>query len=66
MEYRFNAEEWIKLSATERRYRCRLMATEARKLAQDASGALRADYETIADDWDQLAADIERDGGTKT
>jgi len=65
MEYRFKAEEWLKLSSSERMHRCQLMASEARKLAQNASGALQADYGTIADNWDQLAADIQRNGGTK-
>jgi len=65
MEYGFNAEEWIKLSPSERTHRCRLMAAEARKLAQNASATLHAGYAKLSDNWDQLASDIERNGGTK-
>ena len=61
MEYRFNADDWMKLSNAQRVLRCRLMAEEARKLAHAAAGAVREDYLQIAKNWEQLARDIERD-----
>ena len=60
MEYRFNADEWVKLAPKERVRRCRLMAQEAMKLAQSAAGQVRQDYQVIAMNWDQLAEDIDR------
>jgi hypothetical protein len=33
MEYRFNASEWLELTAAQRAHRCRLMALEARAVA---------------------------------
>jgi hypothetical protein len=60
MEYRFNAEEWVKLAPTERVRRCRLWAGEAQKLADAAVGSIREDYLRIAENWNQLAGDIDR------
>jgi len=37
MEYRFNAEEWKPLTPEQRARRCRLMAGEARALADEAA-----------------------------
>jgi hypothetical protein len=59
MEYRFNAEVWERLSNAERAKRCRLMAAEARKLAEKAVGRVGEDYLAIAANWEQLAADID-------
>jgi hypothetical protein len=63
MEYRFNAAEWSELSAEDRVRRCRLMAEEARLLAERAPPSLKQSYAKIAQDWIQLAADIENGGG---
>ena len=60
MDYRFNAQEWMSLSATDRARRCRLMAEEANKLAHTANGPMRDHYLSIAGDWEMLAVEIER------
>jgi hypothetical protein len=60
MDYRFNAQEWTTLSATNRAHRCRLMVEEANKLAQTATGSMKESYLSIARDWERLAAEIER------
>ena len=60
MDYRFNAQEWTTLSATDRARRCRLMAQEANKMAHDAKGAMKDHYVSIARDWEKLAVEIDR------
>jgi len=60
MDYRFNAQEWSGLSATERARRCRLMAGEAKKMAHTVKGSMRDNYLSIASDWEKLATEIER------
>ena len=61
MEYRFNADEWKTLTKTEQVRRCRLMATQARALAENGgSPDLIRSYLRIADDWDRLADEVER------
>ena len=60
MEYRFKAEEWKNLSPENRARRCRLLAEEARALANGAPHHLADSYLRIADDWTELAIDIER------
>jgi hypothetical protein len=60
MEYRFKAEEWKSLTAQQKAIRCRLMAGEARALADGAAPEVRLSYWKIADDWIQLADEIER------
>jgi hypothetical protein len=60
MEYRFNAEEWKSLTPQQRASRCRLMAGEARTLADGAAPNVKLSYLKIADDWMRLADDIER------
>ena len=62
MEYRFNAEEWDRLTTEQQIKRCDLLTEEARKLAKSATPALAAVYLRIADDWFTLAAEIERAG----
>jgi len=59
MEYRFNAEEWAKLSPDERVLRCRFMASEARKLAETGKGTMREIYLALGKDWQKLADEIE-------
>jgi len=60
MEYRFNAEEWKGLTPQQRASRCRLMAGEARALADEATSDVKFSYLKIADDWMRLADEIER------
>ncbi len=60
MEYRFKAEEWKSLSPQQRASRCRLMAAEARALADGAAPDVKLSYLKIADDWMRLADEIER------
>ena len=59
MENRFNAEEWIRLSTSERVHRCRLMEEEALKMAQHSSPPLQHDYFVLAEQWAKLASDLE-------
>jgi hypothetical protein len=44
MEYRFKAEEWKDLTASERARRCQLMAEQAQALAEGASPDLKLSY----------------------
>ena len=60
MEYRFKADEWEKLSIAERAKRCRLMATEAQALAENAEPRIAETYLKIAADWLTLATEMER------
>jgi hypothetical protein len=60
MEYRFKAEEWKSLTPQQRASRCRLMAREARALADECAADVKLSYLKIADDWIQLADEIER------
>jgi hypothetical protein len=63
MEYRFNADEWSALAPRERARRCRLMAGEARSLAEHAPSLRKRQlYSEIAADWLELATEIERHG----
>jgi hypothetical protein len=60
MDYRFNAEEWNRLTPEHRARRCRLMADEAMKLADSAPSTLAGSYLTIAQSWLKLADEIDR------
>jgi hypothetical protein len=60
MEYRFQANEWVRLSPDERTRRCRLMAEEARLLSEQSPPDLKECYRAVAREWLQLAAEIER------
>jgi len=60
MEYRFNAEEWKKLTPERRASRARLMAAEARSLAEKAASNVKLSYLKVAEDWMRLADEIER------
>jgi len=59
MEYRFNAEEWERLTREQRARRCRLLASEAIKLADDTSPKVAQGYLSIAREWLKLADEIE-------
>ena len=60
MEYRFNSDEWQGLAQSQRIYRCRLMAEEARKLSTHASPELKQLYLGLAEKWSALASELER------
>jgi hypothetical protein len=60
MDYRFKADEWQTLSPEERARRCRLLAAEAQTLADNAPPGLGHRYQTIADQWLELAREIEQ------
>ena len=65
MQYRFQAEEWKGLSRAERVARCRVMAHEANKLAQDADRQeTKRLYMKLAHEWEGLARDMEEDGAS--
>jgi len=59
MEYRFKADEWKSLTPQQRANRCRLMAGEARALAEDAAPHLKPSYLKIAEYWMRLADEID-------
>jgi hypothetical protein len=58
MQFRFNADEWVRLTTSERIHRCHLMQDEALKLAQQASPELKRDYVALAEQWARLAKDL--------
>jgi len=61
MEFRFDAEEWIRRTPEGRARQCRLMAAQARCLAESASSSdLKASYSKIAEEWETLEEDIDR------
>lgn len=60
MEFRFNADEWQRLTNQERVHRCRLMAKQALVLAEQAQPELKEGYLSLSGDWLKLAAEIER------
>ena len=62
MEYRFQSDEWQRLARQQKAWRCRLLAEEARDLANGASPVLAEQYIRIAEGWLTLANDIERAG----
>jgi hypothetical protein len=59
MEFRFNADEWTRLSTTERVRRCGLWEEEARRLAEGAPPKMAASYLSMAREWRKLADEIE-------
>ena len=61
MEYRFKVEEWKSLTPQQRASRCRLMAGEARAIADGAAPDVKFAYLKIADDWMRLSDEIERE-----
>ena len=62
MDRRFAADEWKKLSSSERVIRCRTMAEEAMKLARTSSAAQAEGYMKLAEQWLRLAVEIAREG----
>ena len=65
MEPNFKAEEFSRLSSSERVTWCRQMAAEAERLAQAASPRVRAAYIDLARQWNSLADEIEREFNRK-
>ena len=64
LELRFDADEWDRLTAEQRLRRCHLMAEEAQALAKAAPAEIAGTYLQIANDWLQLAAEMqEADSG---
>ena len=61
MDRRFSADEWMKMTVTERIVRCSILAREAQTLAANASPTMSGHYLEIAAQWTKLAAEIERD-----
>jgi hypothetical protein len=63
MEPNFKAEEFSRLTSSERVKWCRQMAAEATQLADAASPRVRSAYLELARQWTTLAAEIERELG---
>lgn len=64
MDCRFAADDWEKLSSTERVIQCQRMAEEAMKLARTASPGQADGYMKLAEQWLRLAMEIAREGET--
>jgi hypothetical protein len=62
MDYRFNASEWVNLSPGERVKRCWIMAHEASELARgETNRDMKRRYLELAEQWQQLAQEIQQD-----
>jgi hypothetical protein len=61
-EHRFEADEWGRLTLGQRQKHCHRMADEAQTLAMTAPSEIAAAYLKIANDWLQLAAEIQKAG----
>ncbi|MGH7484409.1 MAG: hypothetical protein ACREMY_02245 [bacterium] len=61
MEPNFKADEFSRLTPSERVNWCRQMAAEAERLAEAASPRVRTAYVELARQWSSLADEIERD-----
>jgi hypothetical protein len=59
MEPNFRAEEFSRLSPSERVTWCRQMAAEAQRLADAASPRVRTAYVELAKQWNSLADEIQ-------
>lgn len=65
MKFPIASEEWRRLSTAEKVRRCKLWAEEARKLAIDAPPDRKQSYILVAEAWEDLAAELQRDHFTK-
>ena len=65
MELNFNAEEFSRLTPSEKVTWCRQMAAEAQHLAEAVSPPVRVAYRDLARQWTALADEIERELGRK-
>ena len=61
MEPNFEADEFSRLTPSERVTWCRRMAAEAEHLAKAASPRVRTAYVELAKQWTLLASEIERE-----
>ena len=59
MDHNFKAEEWSRLSWSERVRQCRSMAEAARRLAEHAPPDMQAHYKGLRKGWLDLAQEIE-------
>ena len=66
MEYRFESGEWKQLPSTHQAQRCRLMAKQARAIADAVQPDLAPSYLRLAEDWQMLALAIERTANSAT
>ncbi len=66
MEPNFNADDFSRLTPSERVKWCRQMALEAERLAEAATPRVRSAYVELAKQWTGLADEIERELGRKT
>lgn len=55
-----DADEFLRLSRSQRIAKCRQMAVEAERLAAGKRTELRASYLTLAEKWSDLANEMER------
>lgn len=65
MEPNFKADDFSRLTPSERVTWCRRMAAEAGRLADAASPRVRAAYVELANQWTSLADEIERESSRK-
>jgi hypothetical protein len=65
MEPNFKADEFSRLTPSQRVNWCRQMAAEAERLAEAASPRVRTAYVELAKQWTALANEIERDTARK-
>ena len=65
MEPNFKADDFSRLTSTERVTWCRRMAAEAERLAEAASPRVRAAYVELVKQWTSLANEIERETSRK-
>jgi len=56
----FKSDEWERLTPSERIYRCRVMAEEARQLSNNSSPDFKQAYLDLAHQWSKLASTIEK------
>ncbi len=64
VEHRFDADEWSGLTTEQRIERCNFMAEEAQKLAKAAPSEIAQTYLQIADEWLQLATEMQNGRGS--
>ena len=62
---RFSAEEWRGLRIEERIRQCRFMADEADKLANGSESHIKAGFEKLAQQWRDLADEMEAESARR-
>ena len=58
MEFRFNADEWIKFTPSQRMARCRVLAIEAERLNGVGSARMKTLFLNLALQWKLIAEEI--------